>query len=523
MPPKSKITLSDSQKYEFCLFANSNKMTRKEYVDWIEQKWGIKVVETTITRILQKKEEILNTEITNPDTKRHKNLTVPELELALKEFILIYQNRVILSDAILIEKAKEIANGLGVPEGTLAFSSGWLHRFKKRNGIQVQKLQGEASSADLNAITEALPLLKNMCSNYPPERIYNMDETGLFYRLEPDRTLATQRLSGRKKDKERLSIALCANSDGSHKLDPLIIGKFKKPRCFINVNLNNLSMTYRNNTKAWMLSTVFQDWLQGFNKEVASKYGDQHVLLLLDNCPSHKIDGLVLSNVDVHFLPPNTTSKIQPMDAGIIMSFKRHYCHLHINWILKQVEAGNDIKNLKMDVLQAIKFIIESWKEVSPQTLYNCWHHTKILPDRINVNLSNFSDDINDPTTNQLSQAVTALNLNDAMPIQEYLNNPEEKSVYEVPDDDNIIEALVEMYKQQPEIDTNDFEEDDSVEQVLISTSEASKSLEIVRTFLLQQENSSQQIKMVNSLDRYISLKTIKTMRQSTMESYLNQ
>ena len=60
MLPK-RVTLSNSQKYEFCLFANSNnKMTRKEYVGWIEQKWGIKVVETTITRILQKKEEILN-------------------------------------------------------------------------------------------------------------------------------------------------------------------------------------------------------------------------------------------------------------------------------------------------------------------------------------------------------------------------------------------------------------------------------------------------------------------------------
>ena len=35
----SKITLSDTQKYEFCLFAN-NKLTRKEYVAWIEQKWG---------------------------------------------------------------------------------------------------------------------------------------------------------------------------------------------------------------------------------------------------------------------------------------------------------------------------------------------------------------------------------------------------------------------------------------------------------------------------------------------------
>ena len=85
-----------------------------------------------------------------------------------------------------------------------------------------------------------------------------MDETGLFYRLEPDQTLATHRLAGRKKDKERLTIALCANADGSHKLNPLVIGKFAKPRCFTNINISNLPVTYRNNKKAWMLATIFQ-------------------------------------------------------------------------------------------------------------------------------------------------------------------------------------------------------------------------------------------------------------------------
>ena len=109
------------------------------------------------------------------------------------------QNGTILGEAILIEKAKQIANGLGVPDGILPFSPGWLYKFKRRNGIKERKLQGEESSADLNAITEALPLLKDKCTRYPPERIYNMDETGLFYRLEPDQTLATQRLSGHKK------------------------------------------------------------------------------------------------------------------------------------------------------------------------------------------------------------------------------------------------------------------------------------------------------------------------------------
>jgi hypothetical protein len=75
-----------------------------------------------------------------------------------------------------------IADGLDIPRDALQFSSGWLHKFKNRNGIRQRKLEGEASSADEAAIANALPLLRERCSNYPLERIYNMDETGLFYR-----------------------------------------------------------------------------------------------------------------------------------------------------------------------------------------------------------------------------------------------------------------------------------------------------------------------------------------------------
>src|SRR5215204_755685 len=130
-----KVTLNNSQKYEFCLYARDNKLARKEYVNWIEQKWGLKVNESTITRILQKSDEILNTEISNPEAKRHKSITFPELELALKEFILIYQSKTILSDALIIEKAKQLADRLEIPSGTLSFSPGWLQKFKDRNGI----------------------------------------------------------------------------------------------------------------------------------------------------------------------------------------------------------------------------------------------------------------------------------------------------------------------------------------------------------------------------------------------------
>jgi len=51
-----------------------------------------------------------------------------------------------------------------------------------------------------------------------------MNETGLFFQMEPDTTLATWQLAGKKKNKERLLVALCCNSDGSHKIKVLVIG-----------------------------------------------------------------------------------------------------------------------------------------------------------------------------------------------------------------------------------------------------------------------------------------------------------
>ena len=177
-----RTTLTELQKQELCVYARNNKKTRAQYIDWIEGQWGLRVNESTISRILQTAEKRLGSEIISPNIKRHKSVSYPELELALKEFVLNYQHRTVLSDAILVEKAKMLADELKIPQDALQFSSGWLQKFKDRNGIRKRKLEGEASSADEAAIVNALPLLRERCSNYPPERIYNMDETGLFYR-----------------------------------------------------------------------------------------------------------------------------------------------------------------------------------------------------------------------------------------------------------------------------------------------------------------------------------------------------
>ena len=93
-------------------------------------------------------------------------------------------------------------------------------------------------------IGETIASLKQLTNNYTWKDIYNMDETGLFFQMESDMILATQQLAGKKKNKERLSVALYYNSDGSHKLKPLVIDKNAKPRCFKNVKLENLGVIY---------------------------------------------------------------------------------------------------------------------------------------------------------------------------------------------------------------------------------------------------------------------------------------
>ena len=67
-------------------------------------------------------------------------------------------------------------------------------------------------------------------------------------------------------------------------------------------------------------------------------------LLLLDNAPAHP-DAEKLVSVDgkiqTMFFPPNTTSIIQPMDLGVIVSCKRFYQWKYLDEDLVDEEERN--------------------------------------------------------------------------------------------------------------------------------------------------------------------------------------
>ena len=97
----------------------------------------------------------------------------------------------------------------------------------------------------------------------------------------------------------------------------------------------------------------------------------RRILLVVDNCPAHHRNIEGLQNVELCFLPPNMTSKIQPCDAGIIRAFKMYYRNRFYHRILEDYEVGQ-IDPGKINVLDAINIAIPAWMiNVQQETIAN--------------------------------------------------------------------------------------------------------------------------------------------------------
>jgi hypothetical protein len=65
----------------------------------------------------------------------------------------------------------------------------------------------------------------------------------------------------------------------------------------------------------------------------------RRILLLADNCPAHPhIQDL--SDIKLVFLQPDTTSVLQPMDMGIIRSFKGYFRRFLVLQLIDRRERG---------------------------------------------------------------------------------------------------------------------------------------------------------------------------------------
>lgn len=307
----------------------------------------------------------------------------PRMEKKLHSWLVNLRNRhVPVSEELLAAKAKQFYVKYYGRDNFNA-SRGWISNFRKRYGIRQLKICGEKLSGDQTNVQPFIEQLDQTIKDLAlqPSQIYNADESGLFWKMLPDKTLVTSKektAPGRKTSKERLTFLTCCNSDGSHRLRLLVIGKAKNPRAFKNAVL---PVDYKATAKAWMTGVVFKQWFEQcfipqVRKFLREKNLPEKALLLLDNASSHCDEQELISddgNFQVKFLPPNTTALIQPMDHNPIRLTKLFYRKSLLAEILTNNEKDL-VKCLKgLNLKMAVCLLHNAWQKIPSKTLEKSW------------------------------------------------------------------------------------------------------------------------------------------------------
>lgn len=246
----------------------------------------------------------------------------------------------------------------------------WIDQWKKRHGVSSKLIVGESASAGHTSAAAKTRLETQVAlirEEFAEKDIFNADETGLFWRMSPDKTLAFggEACKGGKHSKERVTVLVAASAVGE-KLPLFVIGKSKQPHCFCGVL--TLPVAYDANKCAWMTGELFQHWCGKIKNRM--KLENRKITLILDNFAGHP--HLELSNVKSFFLPPNTMSLTQPMDAGIIKDLKHSYRRFLVKKRISCVDKGTAFQ---INLPEALQWMQSAWQQVTPGAIQNCYAH----------------------------------------------------------------------------------------------------------------------------------------------------
>ncbi len=160
-------------------------LTQADLITWLQETHNIFVSQGTISLTFKRSAEILaKKEDVNRVAKQQRTVKYPLMETALYRWFLTYQDQVNMSGDLTKEKVAYFLAELYPSHGAFEFSNGWLESFKNRRGIKSYRRFGESGSANMAMIEESLPQIHLTLDQYERRDIYNMDETGLFYRMQ---------------------------------------------------------------------------------------------------------------------------------------------------------------------------------------------------------------------------------------------------------------------------------------------------------------------------------------------------
>lgn len=114
--------------------------------------------------------------------------------------------------------------------------------------------------------------------------------------------------------------------------------------------------------------------LNGFNSLTSSSLDRREKLFCLSILFIAHLKKISLTNIKLVFFPSNATSKLQPLDQGVIKVLKQKYRKKLVQRYLRAMESVTGEETLKINVLDAVYYISIAWNEVKPEVIKNCFN-----------------------------------------------------------------------------------------------------------------------------------------------------
>ncbi|KAM0711415.1 hypothetical protein Q7P35_002155 [Cladosporium inversicolor] len=248
------------------------------------------------------------------------------------------------SPALAIEMAEEIRLGRlqlskTPPPSLRPISERWIDRFRARHPEilsvwtrQIERARHDATSSEtletwFDAVTEL-----RIAHHYPPECIYNMDESGFAIGAsQTSRALVSVReksswkvIAGRQ---EWITAIECVSATGAA-IPPLIIFKAQHTNTAWIPAHTSRDWRFSTSNSGWTSDSHTYEWLTTvFEPETRPEDPQARRLLIMDGHGSH-ITANVIAHcmeraIDLLILPPHCSHILQPLDVSVFSPLKR--------------------------------------------------------------------------------------------------------------------------------------------------------------------------------------------------------
>jgi hypothetical protein len=251
-------------------------------------------------------------------------------------------------------------------------STTFLRDLEARQGLSLRAPHQEGrTTLDELVVASFLGRLNSLSNYYPPDLVFNMDDTCWRLFETPKKVLAekgTETVTLRSSTSDKTSFtALGTISAAGRKLPLCVLSKGKTPRCERKFG-EHPDVCIHHTDSGWATEGLIVAYIEWLDREVA----DGHpCVLIVDVYPSHRTDLVFATaeanDVELLFVPEGGTGRFQPLDRRVFGELKSRARAEFVRRL--RLAGGADI-----DYETRVQILVTCWNAIPTDNNRNAWN-----------------------------------------------------------------------------------------------------------------------------------------------------